>query len=401
MAVDNTFQQNLTGAVRSTNAALVGNQGGSPVNITATTTNLDMQLWGWDSNALAPVKLVANASGALTTTGGGGGGAVTIADGADVAQGATTDAAVISDVNGTLSGKLRGLVKILADIWDSVNHRIKVDGSGVTQPVSGTVTANQGGTWTVQPGNTANTTAWKVDGSAVTQPVSGTVGLTAGQAVELLDSGGANKASISAAGAVKVDNSAVTQPVSGTVTSNQGTANATPWNENIAQVGGVAVVAQAKGAQATNFVPVSQPKDTGRTYTVFTIDRVAGVASEALATMSINKAGTVTSSTSYTVTTGKILRLTTLVVTILDSTTTTVNGRVRVRSAATVTATSGIVIASDVGNFPGTAAAGLGAGEEIAIPDGVEIAAGQQIGISQILSSTSSTLSVCLIGYEY
>lgn len=36
------------------------------------------------------------------------------------------------------------------------------------------VTATQSGTWTVQPGNTANTTAWKVDGSAVTQPVSGT-----------------------------------------------------------------------------------------------------------------------------------------------------------------------------------------------------------------------------------
>jgi hypothetical protein len=38
--------------------------------------------------------------------------------------------------------------------------------------VSGTVAATQSGTWTVQPGNTANTTAWKVDGSAVTQPVS-------------------------------------------------------------------------------------------------------------------------------------------------------------------------------------------------------------------------------------
>jgi hypothetical protein len=49
---------------------------------------------------------------------------------------------------------------------------LKVDGSAVTQPVSGTVAANQGGTWTVQPGNTANTTAWKVDGSAATQPVS-------------------------------------------------------------------------------------------------------------------------------------------------------------------------------------------------------------------------------------
>ncbi len=65
----------------------------------------------------------------------------------------------------------------------------KVDGSAVTQPVSGTfwqatqpisgtVTANQGGTWTVQPGNTANTTAWKVDGSAVTQPVSGTLSVS-------------------------------------------------------------------------------------------------------------------------------------------------------------------------------------------------------------------------------
>jgi len=37
-----------------------------------------------------------------------------------------------------------------------------------------TVTATQSGTWTVQPGNTPNSTAWKVDGSGVTQPVSGT-----------------------------------------------------------------------------------------------------------------------------------------------------------------------------------------------------------------------------------
>lgn len=51
-----------------------------------------------------------------------------------------------------------------------------------TQPVSlasvPTHAVSQSGTWTVQPGNTANTTAWKVDGSAVTQPVSGTVSVT-------------------------------------------------------------------------------------------------------------------------------------------------------------------------------------------------------------------------------
>lgn len=36
---------------------------------------------------------------------------VSVANGADVAEGATTDAAVVTDANGTVSGKLRGLVK--------------------------------------------------------------------------------------------------------------------------------------------------------------------------------------------------------------------------------------------------------------------------------------------------
>jgi hypothetical protein len=42
----------------------------------------------------------------------------------------------------------------------------------VTIATDDIVPVAQSGTWTVQPGNTANTTAWKVDGSAVTQPVS-------------------------------------------------------------------------------------------------------------------------------------------------------------------------------------------------------------------------------------
>ena len=40
-----------------------------------------------------------------------------------------------------------------------------------------------------------------------------------------------------------------TQPVSGTLTANQGTPNATPWNENLARVGGSTVVAAAAGVQ--------------------------------------------------------------------------------------------------------------------------------------------------------
>lgn len=60
---------------------------------------------------------------------------------------------------------------IVAALWAAGAIMAQLQQSG--GPGS-TVTANQGGTWTVQPGNTANTTAWKVDGSAATQPVSGT-----------------------------------------------------------------------------------------------------------------------------------------------------------------------------------------------------------------------------------
>jgi hypothetical protein len=99
------------------------------------------RLEGWDPVGLIWRRVKVDSSGQLVTAGGGGGGGgpATIADGADVAEGATTDAAVTGDNSGTVSGKLRGLVKILTDVWDSANHRVKVDGSGVTQPVAGNV----------------------------------------------------------------------------------------------------------------------------------------------------------------------------------------------------------------------------------------------------------------------
>ena len=57
------------------------------------------------------------------------------------------------------------------------------------------VTASQSGTWTLQPGNTANTTPWLFTMSQ-----------------------GGNAAQVTAGGAMKIDGSAVTQPVSGTLT---------------------------------------------------------------------------------------------------------------------------------------------------------------------------------------
>ncbi|HTK76151.1 MAG TPA: hypothetical protein VL371_12890 [Gemmataceae bacterium] len=113
---------------------------------------------------------------------------------------------------------------------------LKVDGSAVTQPVSaaslplpsgastaakqpalGTAGAASADVLTVQ--GIASMTALKVDGSGVTQPVSGTVTVQQSTASSLkvdLSGTAAN------ATAIKVDGSAVTQPVSGTVTANAG-----------------------------------------------------------------------------------------------------------------------------------------------------------------------------------
>lgn len=51
---------------------------------------------------------------------------ISVANGSDITQGSTDDAALVTDTNGTVSGKLRGLVKIFADVWDSGNRWIKV-----------------------------------------------------------------------------------------------------------------------------------------------------------------------------------------------------------------------------------------------------------------------------------
>jgi hypothetical protein len=129
----------------------------------------------------------------------------------------------------------------------------------VTQPVSGTVTANQGGApWTgrIQDGAGAPLAtvtagnALKVDGSAVTQPVSGTVAATQSGTWTVQPGNTANTT------AWKVDGSAVTQPVSGTVASTQSgtwtvqpgnTANTTAW-----KVDGSAVTQPVSGTVTAN-----------------------------------------------------------------------------------------------------------------------------------------------------
>lgn len=107
----------------------------------------------------------------------------------------TTQLAQGSTTSGELGTLIMGAVTTAAPTYTTAktdplslntSGGLRVDGSGVTQPVSGTfwqttqpvsgtVTADQGGTWTVQPGNTQNTTAWLTQDAADGPVTPGTV----------------------------------------------------------------------------------------------------------------------------------------------------------------------------------------------------------------------------------
>ena len=153
----------------------------------------------------------------------------------------------------------------------------------------------------------------------------------------------------------------------------------------------------------TEYAPVVRPimpqDAAARTPVVLYLDEITGITSEALATMNINKGGSTSTATSYTVTTGKTLRVQAVIFSCLNSSTTAVKGRLRLRSAATVLATSPVFCSMVCGGVG--AVANEGSETSVNFSDGLEFAAGQQVGLSHLESSTSSTVSACIVGYEY
>ena len=61
---------------------------------------------------------------------------VSIPDGNDVVEGTLADAAVTGDNSGTVSGKLRGLTTIFADVWDSLDGWLKVSIQNTSVPTA-------------------------------------------------------------------------------------------------------------------------------------------------------------------------------------------------------------------------------------------------------------------------
>jgi hypothetical protein len=156
---------------------------------------------------------------------------------------------------------------------------------------------------------------------------------------------------------------------------------------------------RAKGTQGSYAVAVQDLKDSGRTYIVWTIDAATLVTTEALISTAVNKGGTPQSSaTTYTVTTGKTLRLQSVSASVQGTNSAVQYVKVRVRSASSVTVSSAAVLNLFVANSGSSNSIGFA---EQVVPDGLEIASGQQVGISQIGGTVNGNVSITLVGFEY
>ena len=171
----------------------------------------------------------------------------------------------------------------------------------------------------------------------------------------------------------------------------------------VTHVGDPSTEAQVVAVNPSNQAAVEKLWNSGRNPVAFYADRITGSTSEALSTFTSNNNGTTSSATSYTVTSGKTLRITAWSVTIEETSTTKRNGRVRLRAASGAVGTgSPIYLMADVGSMTGTGAANEGVTYNSSVEDGIEIPSAYNVAFSLITSNAAGTyISFCFTGYEY
>jgi hypothetical protein len=171
------------------------------------------------------------------------------------------------------------------------------------------------------------------------------------------------------------------------------------------------VVGTAKGTQATNQLPVQQPKDAGRNLsTLFMAAPVATTTTETLQSLTGYKGGAAVTATTTpaVVTTGKTFRAQALVITYVATATTEGSVRVNLRAntAGVVAIGSPLVFSTTVGHQGGAEIVGAASTVTIPLPDGMEFAAGTGIGLTAqgfvgTTATASGSVQASLIGYEY
>jgi hypothetical protein len=355
-------------------------------------------------------------------------GQVRNSSGVDVSSNVVSAVLVGSTVNFTFNAAFTGAISVSISLaYPSTSNAIVVTNFPATQPVSGTFFPG------TQPVSIATMPSTPVTGTFFqgTQPVSGAF-YQATQPVSL--------ASTTVTGSVAVTGAfwQATQPVSGTfwqatqpvsIASMPTTSVTGTFWQATQPVSGVffqvtqpvsiatmpttpvigtfwqatqpvSVPSITKGTQGSTGITVQNLKDAGRTAVTFFLDDISGSLTEVLATMSITKGAVAqTPATSYTVTAGKTLRLSSINLSVRSSTNAAQMSKIRIRTAASgITATSPVIL-----NFIGEAPAAATQSQSVGFEDGYEVAGGTQIAISHIenITPASTQLTVCLVGYEY
>lgn len=146
-------------------------------------------------------------------------------------------------------------------------------------------------------------------------------------------------------------------------------------------------------------------KDAGRTYVSFTATAIAGVISEALVSFTQNRQGTTTASvTSYTITSGKTLRITSISYSVKSAAAVIAFSRPALRhnTAGATTAASPIAYQCPEINT-NSATSGTGIAISIPLPEGIEFFGNgtQTIGVSHLDQATTNILNITIHGFEY
>lgn len=161
----------------------------------------------------------------------------------------------------------------------------------------------------------------------------------------------------------------------------------------------------AKGVQGSFGAAVQDLKDAGRSAISLNWEEVAGTAAVESALTNFtsgSRGGTALgAASSLTVTAGKTLRIVSVAYYVKATSTVNNIARFRIRHAATVANTSPIVFDRVLAIELGTVAAGALCSQEASIPDGIEIAAGQQVTFTWFTAANTCTVGMNIVGFEY
>ena len=145
--------------------------------------------------------------------------------------------------------------------------------------------------------------------------------------------------------------------------------------------------------------------DKPRNIFALTSDMAAFATTEALISFTKNLGGTQTTSvTSHTVTTGKILRITSVSIAYNLASTTISNMpkfRLRAITSGTLSASSNVIWMTNMNSPSGTGAAGEGQVVNFNFGDGIDFASGWVVGFSQIMpTAAAGSYTMSVTGYE-